>query len=410
MYKISKQIIKKIHFNNINLENKKVILRICLNVLDKNGNIKDKRRLNASLVTIKKLIEKKVDIIYILGHAGRPAGKKLPYLSFKNLLQFYNNHFDLDIELFSHKPEKFLVSKRKNEKKRSNHTQIVLIDNTRFNKFEQSKDEKERMILAKQYKQLGDIFINDSFPDYRKAASTYELAKLLPSYIGDALLNELKALEKLQNPKSPYISIFGGVKLSEKLDSLYAILPKVEKVIVGGALSYTIMKAKGLKIGNSFFEEDKLEVAKNIVNKYKDKILTPKDHLVLEKFQYSNNSQDYDLINSENIPDNKIAVDIGPETIHYYKKYINQANTILWNGPMGVFEWKEAEKGTKRIGQIISKTKAFSVVGGGDSLAAISQFELEGFDHVSTGGGALLSYIAYDDFPILDVIIDSWHR
>jgi phosphoglycerate kinase len=215
----------------------------------------------------------------------------------------------------------------------------------------------------------------------------------------------VESLGKFSAPERPFVAILGGAKLSEKLDALNALVKIADKVLIGGAMAYTLMKAQGIEIGKSLFEADKLEVANEIMANYSEKILLPIDHLVTGTFS---KDSPYEHITDRNVPVDKIAIDIGTETIKNYVAEIANAKSILWNGPMGVFEWTQSEAGTREVGSaIINNSSAFKLSGGGDSIAAINKFNLKGFDHVSTGGGAMLAFISYDKFPILDVIINK---
>src|SRR5690606_1738341 len=202
-----------------------------------------------------------------------------------------------------------------------------------------------------------------------------------------------------------FVAVLGGAKLSEKLDVLNTLAETADKILIGGAMAYTLLKAKGLDIGKSLFEPDKLDVANEIIRKYSDKIELPLDHMVSKDF---NDEAMYEYTDDTDIPDDTFAIDVGWKTIERYIREINKAKTILWNGPMGVFEWDHSSVGTLKIGKAIGDNKdSYNIAGGGDSIAAINKLELDGFDHISTGGGAMLSFIANETFPTLDVILNK---
>jgi phosphoglycerate kinase len=196
--------------------------------------------------------------------------------------------------------------------------------------------------------------------------------------------------------------VLGGSKLSEKLDVLSSLGEQADKILVGGAMAYTLLKAKGIEVGNSLIEADKLDVAKEIVVKYGTKLILPVDHLVADTF---NEYSSYEYIDNENVPEDNLAIDIGKKSIELFINEIKTAKTILWNGPIGVFEWAQSAAATKEIGQAISETSAYKVLGGGDTITAVNKFKLTGFDHICTGGGAMLAFLSNEKFPTLDVIL-----
>lgn len=401
MYTTQKNLQDYSYKNIQNLDSKKVVLRSCLNVtVDSEGKVTDPTRLNESLTLIKELAGKAKQVI-ILGHLGRPEPLTMnKSLSFWNLLELMNQ------SLKEQGIEAKLVKSL--EEAKSATDQVLLMENIRFFPGEESKNINERENFAKELSSLGDLFINDAFADYRESASTYDIAKFLQSYLGPVFLKEVESLSKLNDSPKPFIAVLGGAKLSEKLDALNSLLETADKVLVGGAMAYTLLKAKGVEIGNSLFEPEKLETAKEIIQKGGEKLLLPVDHLVSDLFSEESLNGTGQPIDDKNIPNGKVAVDIGPDTIQFYSDELAKAGTILWNGPMGVFEWELSSKGTLAIGKAIeSNANAYKVAGGGDSIAAINKLGLKGYSHISTGGGAMLGIIAYDKFPTLDVIINK---
>jgi len=407
MYTIKKDL-SKYSYKSIDQKSSRIVLRTCLNLtLDDDGNVTDYTRLNESLPLIKELSQNAQNLV-IMAHLGRPVDRD-PKLSFKKIsekIQEELNSLNVKVEFIEEGNEisfqKITTNINDNQNKK-----IFLLENIRYLNGEESKDLDLRMNLAKHLASLGDVFINDAFADYRESASTYDIAKLLPSYLGPVFLNEVEHLGKLIAPKRPYVAILGGAKLSEKLDVLQSLLESADKVLIGGAMAYTLLKSIGINIGKSLVEMDKIEVSKDIMEKYKDKIVLPFDHYVSNEFS-EQSSNEGSNIDQQEIPNDKIAIDIGLKTIEIYKKEIENAETIIWNGPMGVFEWESSSKGTKIIGEAIVKNqKSYKLVGGGDSISAINKFNLNGFDHICTGGGAMLAFLAYDKFPTLDVIING---
>jgi 3-phosphoglycerate kinase len=311
---------------------------------------------------------------------------------------------NIEVKLIDNLTEESIQFIQNNKNTDSKRT-VFLLENIRFFNGEESKNKDERMIFARLLAGLGNTFINDAFADYRESASTYDIATLLPSFLGPVFLKEVEALSKFSTPAAPFVAILGGAKLSEKLDALNSLVKIADKVIIGGAMAYTLMKAKGINIGKSKIEDDKLDIAHEIIENYSQKLCLPVDHMLTKEFSETSK---FDYSEDNSIPNDSIAIDIGPKTIDEYCKEIVNAKSILWNGPMGVFEWEHSGKGTCIIGNaIVNNTQAYKLAGGGDSIAAINKYRLRGIDHISTGGGAMLAFLAYDKFPTLDVIINK---
>lgn len=379
-------------YQNIDWRNESVIVRACLNViLDDQGKIIDDTRLIEALPLIRELAQKCSRVI-IMAHLGRPMGVDSK-LSLEPVRKLLVEELGIQITLVSD------ISAEIPEQG------VFLLENIRFFPGEEAEVENVRMDFAKKLAGLAHYYINDAFPDYRQSASTYDIVKFIPSYLGPAFISEVVSLTKLISPKRPYLAIIGGAKLSEKLDLLNVLAEIADQILIGGAMAYTLLRAKGIEVGKSLVEEDKIPNTQALLAKYSDKIILPLDHLVVDKFSKDDNGG-FQLIDSEEIPSSKIAVDIGPKTITDYANRIKSASTILWNGPLGVFEWEESSKGTRAIAtEILINKQAYSLVGGGDSISAINQFGLSGYSHISTGGGAMLAFIAKDEFPTLAVIM-----
>lgn len=405
MYKVTKYL-QQYSYKNIDLPNSRVIVRTCLNVaVDSEGKVTDPTRFYESLPLIKDLALNAQNVV-LTAHLGRPETreKKSSFWNVAEMLTESLRNDNVEVILVDDLTPEWIDRIQHNNN--AENKKIFLLENIRFFKGEDSKDKAERMEFAKLLATLANTYINDAFADYRESASSYDLATLLPSYLGPVFLKEVEALSKFSSPNM-LVSVLGGAKLSEKLDALNSLAEVSEKVVVGGAMAYTLLKAKGVSIGNSLVEEDKLDLATEVLAKYGNKLVLPVDHLVAEEFNASAANSAY-TTSDEQVPDNTVAIDIGRRTIELFEQTISIGNYILWNGPMGVFEWDKSSTGTLEIGKAIEKNgPAYKLAGGGDSIAAINKLQLKGFNHISTGGGAMLAFLAYDKFPTLDVIINK---
>lgn len=378
---------------NTDYSGKRILIRTCLNVaMDKSGNITDATRIEESAPTLKTLGEKANKVI-MMAHLGRPTTAREPEFSLE----------PVRLELEKRLGEQVTMIKDESEFGNIIDGKYYLLENIRYFEGEEAKDLEVRKAFAQKLAALGEIFVNDAFADYREAASTYDIAEILPSYLGPVFVKEIKAISYFNEPARPFVAVLGGAKLSEKLDALLALAKQADKVLVGGAMAYTLQLSQGIGVGKSLIEEDKLAVAKQVMEQYKDKLVLPSDHVVASEFSAESPSE---IIGNQDIPADKQAIDIGPRTQAEFVDHIQNAKSILWNGPMGVSEWESAKEGTQKIVQaIVSNSEAYKFAGGGDSIAAINKFGLTGFDHVSTGGGAMLAFVSYDEFPTLDVIL-----
>lgn len=387
--------------SNADLAGRKVIIRSVLNVvMDSAGNISDATRIVESLPALKMLGEKSARVV-IMAHLGRPTMAREPEFSLEPVRIDLENRLGQSVTMLKDEAAiDDLIANSQNY-----HEKYYLLENIRYFEGEEAKDTVKREEFARKLAKMGDLYVNDAFADYREAASTVDVVKFLPAYLGPAFIKEVKALSNFAKPARPFVAVLGGAKLSEKLDAMLALAESADKVLVGGAMAYTLMVSQEINVGKSKIEEDKVQVAGEIMSKFKDKILLPIDHLVVEEFSSDAATE---IISSQVVPEGKIAVDIGPQTIDLFKSEISRAESLLWNGPMGVFEWESAGKGTAEVGESIAQnTKAFKLAGGGDSIAAINKYCLNGFDHISTGGGAMLAYLSYEHFPTLEAIINK---
>jgi len=391
---------EKLSIEDIELKDKKVLMRVDFNVpLNKEGKISDDTRIRASLPSIKYILDKGASLI-LMSHLGRPKGKVVEELRMNPVAHRLEEILQKRVlKLNDCVGEKVRETIEKMEK-----GDIVLLENTRFHKEEEENDPH----FAKELADLGDIFVNDAFGTaHRSHASTVGVAKFLPSAMGFLMKKEIKVLGKiLTSPDVPFIAILGGAKVSDKIGLLCNLLDKCESILIGGAMSYTFLKAKGIDVGKSLWEKNKIDEAKRILedahrNK-RCKIFLPLDHIVAKKAE---EEIDTKSVKQKGISSDYMALDIGPETIKLFKRIINEAKTIFWNGPMGVFEIKEFAKGTEAIAKELANSKANVVVGGGDSIAALKKLDLEDkITFISTGGGASLKFLEGRVLPGVEAI------
>lgn len=392
----------------IELTNQRVLLRADLNAplkVDSNGQmqITDDGRLKASVTTIELLIKKNAKII-ILAHLGRPKGERKPELSLKPIANRLSELLNKPIAFIENLNDPELRTKIGS----LNPGEILMLENIRYEKDETSKVQTERNRLAQKLAQLGDFFVIDGFGVvHREQASVTDIARLLPSAPGKLVEAEQKAFDKvLKNPERPYVVVLGGSKVSDKLGVINNLINKVDLLLVGGGMAFTFLKAQGLEVGQSLLEIDRLDEVNKLMNLAKEKnveIVLPVDVVTSKELD---GSSEVKTVEVTNIPVDEKGLDIGPKTIELFKTKLNQAKTVVWNGPMGVFEVKQFSNGTKEIAQKISDLSAYTVVGGGDSAAAIRLLGLDEskFDHISTGGGASLELLEGKELPGLKVL------
>ena len=391
----------KLTVKDINLRGKKIDVRADFNVpLDKNLKITDDRRIKESLPTIQYLLKNGAEKIILMSHLGRPDGQPVDNLRLK----------PVGIRLEDLLSEKVLIlddciGEAIRQKIAAAKERLILLENLRFHK----EEEKNDPAFAKELASLADIYVNDAFGTAHRAhASTAGIAKYLPAVAGFLLEKEINYLGKaVLDPQKPFVVILGGAKVSDKIVLIENLLPRADAIIIGGGMSYTFLKSQGHPIGNSKLEKDKLDVAKGILEKANTKnvkIALPVDHLVTQDVNTTNN-----LKTVKEIPDGWIAVDIGPQTREDFKKILSQAKTIVWNGPMGIFETDAFAQGTKELAQHLAGLKnVTSIIGGGDTAAAMSKFKLEdSMTHISTGGGASLEYLEGKELPGIAVLGDK---
>lgn len=384
------------------LAGKIVLVRANLDVPVNKGEIQDSFRIEAAAKTLQYLISQNAKVV-IVGHLGRPKGKYVDDLSLMPI------RFELGRRLA--KQIKFAnIEACANSIKFLENGDVLMLENIRFFESEESNDPKTRKKFIKQLTDLCDLYVNDCFALYRKHASVYEAAKLLPSYAGIQIIEEISKLSKLlEKPESPYIAVIGGAKLDTKIPILKKLASEVDKIIIGGAMAYTFLKSSGIEIGKSKIDESEIKTAKEILGIAKTngvEIVLPVDHICAKEF--SDNAEAIE-VTTQSIPKDLMGMDIGSNTLVLFREIIESAKSILWNGPMGVFEFENFNKGTESIGEYIalsSPKNCYKVAGGGDTILAMNllKIKFKRFDHVSTGGGMMLQFLAGDNFDILDIL------
>ncbi|MCG3158784.1 MAG: Bifunctional PGK/TIM [bacterium] len=391
----------KLTIDDIDLKEKRVLVRVDFNVPLEKGVVTDDTRIRASLPTIQKLLQASAKVI-LMSHLGRPKGGPDPKYSLmpaaNRLTQLLGKNVEMAPDCAGSDVEKMVEAMKPGD--------ILMLENVRFH----PEEEKNDPAFAKQLAALGEVYVNDAFGSAHRAhASTEGIAKILKNtaVAGYLMKAEISALGRmLGDPPKPYVAILGGAKVSDKIEVIHTIITKVSHLLIGGGMAYTFLKAQGHDIGNSLLEEDKLAVAKNVlrVAEYHNprkplRVELPNDHVIASNLD----GADAVPLDAVDIPAGKLAGDIGPKTLERYRALILQAKTILWNGPMGVFEKAAFAAGTMGVAQAVAEATskgAFSVVGGGDSVAALAKSGLtDKISHVSTGGGASLEFLGGKDLP-----------
>jgi len=383
---------KKLTIDNVDLSNKRVLVRVDFNVpLDENQNVTDDTRIRASLPTINKIISEGGKAI-LMSHLGRPKGERKPEFSLKpaaiKLGELLGKEIVFADDCIGEEVSKVVASMKRGD--------VVLLENVRFHPGETKNDPEFASKLAL----LGDVYINDAFGSAHRAhASTEGVTKYIKICAAGYLMQkELDYLgSALTNPVKPYCAVLGGAKISGKIDVINNLINKVNTLLIGGGMAFTFFKAQGKEIGSSLLEEEKLELAGEILQKIDNsntRLLLPVDVIVASEF---NNESPAETVSVDNIPANKMGLDIGPETVKLFSDELLQSKTIVWNGPMGVFEMDNFAKGTFAVGKSLAKATSkgsVTIIGGGDSAAAISKAGLaDKVSHVSTGGGASLEFL-----------------
>jgi 3-phosphoglycerate kinase len=387
----------KLTVRDINIKNKKVIVRVDFNVpLNEQGEITDDIRIKEALPTIKYILDNGAKQIILMSHLGRPKGKVVESMRLTAAAERLSELLSLPVLKLNECVGWEVENKIKAAKEK-----VILLENLRFHPQEEAGDES----FAKQLAALAEVYVNDAFGTAHRAhASTTIIAKFLPSCLGFLMEKEVKYLSSALSPQRPYVVILGGAKVSDKIDVITSLMNRADKILIGGAMAYTFLKSSGQIVGKSRVEADKLDVAKNILAQAQAKnvkIILPIDHLVVDNIE-NPGSKKY----VESIPEEFLGVDIGPKTVNLFKKELAAAKTILWNGPLGIFENPYYAEGTKEIAVFLADLeKAMVIVGGGDSASAAKEFGVaDRLSHVSTGGGASLEFLEGKELPGIAII------
>ena len=381
-------------------DGKQVLVRVDFNVPFQDGNIVDDSRIKGALPTIKYLLENNAKIV-ICSHMGRPDGKKDMKYTLEPIADHLAKLLQHDVlfveDIYGENTKPLLDDLEPGD--------IVLLENLRFYKQEEECEQE----FAKKLASFADIYVNDAFGTmHRKHASTYAVAKILPSAVGMLVEKELQAFSHLDEPARPLVAILGGAKVADKLPLIEHLLDVADTILIGGGMSYTFIKAIGGEVGDSMVDESKIDLALKIIDKAKEKdvkLVLPIDNVCASEFKPD---ADRKTFNSAFMSTGYQGMDIGPKTRRIFKKHILTAKTIVWNGPMGVYEFPRFAKGTIKIAKAVAKSKAFSIIGGGDSAASIKSLRLcKKVGHISTGGGVSLKLLDGKTLPALEVISDK---
>jgi phosphoglycerate kinase len=380
---------------DIDLKDKRVLVRVDFNVPIENGKITDDTRITAALPTLKAILEKEPKGIILMSHLGRPKDKPEPQYSLRPVAEALSKLMEKPV-IFVEDP---LSDQATAQANRLQEGGIILLENTRFYPGETKNDPE----LAQKFARLGDVFVNDAFGSAHRAHSSTEgVARHLPAVAGLLMEKELNYLASaLDNPKRPLIAIMGGAKVSDKIKVIEALLQKADKLIIGGGMANTFYKAKGRNMGKSLVEADAVETARQLLEKAGDKLILPVDNVIADDFKNDANTK---IISAtEDVPEGWQVLDIGQATVESFRRILNDAKTIVWNGPPGVFEMPNFAKGTNALAQILAELTGkgvITIIGGGDSAAAVNQAGLDDkMTHISTGGGASLEWLEGQALP-----------
>jgi len=393
----------KMTIEDIEVKGKRVLVRCDFNVPLKDGLITDENRLIGSIPTIKYLVEKGARVI-LCSHLGKPKGEAVPELSLKPVATRLSEMLGKTVvfaadNIVVGENAKKAVSKMKDG-------DVVLLENTRYRK-EETKNEPE---FSKELASLAEIFVNDAFGTAHRAhCSTVGVTEFIPvSVCGYLIQKELKFLgNAVSSPERPFVAILGGAKVSDKINVINNLLEKVDTLIIGGGMGFTFAKALGCTIGNSLLEEDKIDYAKDMILKAEEmgvKFLLPLDYIAADKFDANANAI---VTEDANIPEGYMGLDIGPKTINLFTQEVKNSKTVIWNGPVGVFEFEKFAAGTKAMAKALSETQAVTIIGGGDSAAAVNSLGYgDKMTHISTGGGASLEFLEGIELPGIAALND----
>ncbi|MFQ3619580.1 MAG: phosphoglycerate kinase [Spirochaetales bacterium] len=408
---------------DVDLKGKRVLMRVDFNVPMKDGVVQDDTRITSALPTLRYILDQGVQYVILMSHLGDPkkdmekakekaAKENKPfdeekYLAGKHRLAPVAKH----LEKLLGKPVKFAPSCVGPETEKIiqglKKGEVLMLENTRFHSEETSKQDAVRESFAKKLASYADLYVNDAFGTAHRAhASTVDVAKFLPAVGGFLMEKEVKYLEPLlTNPAKPFVAIIGGAKVSSKIGVLESLVRRCTTLVIGGGMAYTFLKSMGKTIGVSLVEEEHLETAKRLLSMAKEggvTVILPIDHVVASQFS---DKAIPEYVEGENIPEGKIGMDIGPKTLKLIQDKVKEAKSLVWNGPLGVFEFEAFAEGTRKVALMVAECPGTTVVGGGDSVAAVNKFNLaDKIDHVSTGGGASLEFLEGKTLPGIAVL------
>lgn len=383
---------------DIDIKNKRVLMRVDFNVPMADGKVTDDKRIKAALPTIKYVLEQGASLL-LMSHLGRPKDGPDPEFSLRAASEVLATLLGTPVKMAPDcvGPE---VEKLAKELKAG---EVLMLENTRFHKGEEKND----LDLAKQMALLGDVFVNDAFGSAHRAHSSTEgIARFLPAVSGFLMEQELEYLGRaIANPEHPYIAILGGAKISDKILVVETLLSKCDKLIIGGGMANTFLAASGLNMQDSLVEESSIETAKSILSKFADKLILPVDAIIADKFDADANTQTVDV---DKIPAGWRMLDVGPQTLELYKSSLNGVKLVVWNGPVGVFEMPKFAEGTFALARMLAESGAITVIGGGDSASAVKKAGVaKQMTHVSTGGGASLEFLEGKELPGVAALLDK---
>ncbi len=390
------------YVDELELEREKVFLRVDYNVPVENEKVVDDTRIKASLPTVKFILENGGKLI-IASHMGRPKGKIVPELSLKPVAEHLRELLPGTKITFV---EEVIGEKAKNAADALKEGEILLLENLRFHPGEEKNDPQ----FSRELSQLAEVYVNDAFGTLHRAhASVVGVAEQFPPRrraAGFLIKKEITYLrDAVKSPKRPFVLILGGAKVSDKIPVITNLLNKIDSLLIGGAMAYTFMWVRNISVGKSRIEEDKASIAREILRKIREKGINfelPVDHYGAEEFSPD---AERHYVPTQSIPKNLMGLDIGPKTVELYKKYISEAGTLIWNGPMGVFEWDKYAEGTINIAKSVASSPGITIVGGGDSVSAVHKAGVtEKIKHISTGGGASLEFLSGKELPGLKIL------
>lgn len=386
---------------DLNVKGKKVLVRCDFNVpMNDEGEITDAKRIESALPTIKYIIENG-GMAIVMSHLGRPKGEPKPEFSLAPVAKKFSELLGKEVVFAA--DDNVVGENAKKAVSEMKEGDVVLLQNTRYRKEEEKNGEE----FAKELASLGDFYVNDAFGTAHRAhASNVGVSKLLPSGMGYLVKKEIDFMGKaMSNPERPFVAILGGAKVSDKIGVIESLMEKVDTLIIGGGMMFTFLKAQGKEVGKSLLEEDKIDLAKSLMEKAESKgvkMMIPVDVVAAKEFK---NDTEFKAVSADEMPEDMMGLDIGPETAELFGEEIKKAKTVIWNGPMGVFEMSNFAKGTIAVAEAMAECAGMTIVGGGDSAAAVEQFGFEDkMSHISTGGGASLEFFEGKVLPGIDAI------